>query len=214
MYRRFFPSGDDITGDPPTLFAIMDQAAMHAKQYPFQLWQESAGFGLAWKEKEDSRLFTQAFGYKVATISEMEWDPEKDVGGYYFYCFKTPPFAQDTLMLKDETMKPSRDNSDPNKIMVGWGFHSSRYYPYAIREAMYCSYFNCRQEGKKIAKRLDKELVEIMHRDTRWELKHHCSDYTDNKELPIPRLESGPFTPIFMRKMSLTMKEREKKESQ
>lgn len=153
-------------------------------------------FGLFYKEREAE--IWQIFGYRVASATEMEdCGQGEDVGGYHFYVFKSTPKIEGGRLLLGDGSPETRQKSD----ILGWGFHTSRFYVYALQEAMTRAYFACRMEAEAIRDRTGKDIVELLLEDTRWELKQGLRDYAFLRELA-----SGPFVPICMKSLHDALK--------
>ena len=75
------------------------------------------------------------------------------------------------LLLTDGT-----DLEKKGTEFIGWGYHSSRYYPYAIEQAMYSTYKEALNEVKKIQAETNMPMAEIMHKELARDLE--TSDYT------------------------------------
>jgi hypothetical protein len=141
MMNGRFLVPDNIDPEVPTLFAIVDGWRMASRQ-PWDRYGFAEAWGAAFKNIQ------QIFGYKVASIGEMTDAPNhttlEDFGGYYYFCFKTLQHPTDKLLLTEgsdiEAQKVER---------IGWGHHSSRYYPYAIKQAMWSAYDECLKETLK-----------------------------------------------------------------
>jgi hypothetical protein len=182
MDRRFLVP-DNINPEVPTLFAIVDVFAMENRK-PWDRYRFAEAFGTAFKNSQ------QIFGYKVASIGEMTEAPNhttlKDFGGYYYFCFKTLHHPTDKPLLTD-----GLDIAEQKVERIGWGFHSSRYYPYAIEQAMWSTYDECLKETKRIAERAGIPHAEIMHPEFL-----RCLEFSDYKKYGASRLTEKPFVPL------------------
>lgn len=148
---------DSIDPEKVTIFSIMDKWEMERRpRYDLDRFAEA--FGLTFNQ--NSNQFMQIFGYKVATIEEMEGCAGVDVGGYHFYCWKSPALVKGRLLLTDGVNQQFSEESF--RETIGWGFHTSRYYPHAVEEAMYVTHREALKQAQTISQTTGREIVEIM----------------------------------------------------
>jgi len=148
-----------------TLFTIIDLWEIQNK-FPYEQDEHANGFALAYPENSCSLVKT--FGFKVASIPEMEALLGRESGGYYFYCFKTKPRPINAELLDSQRLlgdgsftKPS-DEAVLGEI-IGWGWNPAMHYPLVVDQAKYFTYKECREEAEKTAKEMSLVLTEIMH---------------------------------------------------
>ena len=168
-YNRFIiPHG--INEKELCLFSIIDLHETRGRGESDLSWRAQQ-FGVSWNE--DHSRFTQIFGYRVATMSEMERigaRQGKDEGGYYYVCYKLPLQQNKREFLCDSGLE-----------LLGWTHYSSRYMPCAKDEAMTVTYHLARDFGLKTRERLSKTLeIVIPERDItfeiEWKTEHDQAD--------------------------------------
>lgn len=111
------------------------------------------GFGVAWAENNAD--FLQTFGYRVASIREMEKLDvinEKNNQGFYFICYKSPLHSISRKFIPENTLEYRAE-------LLGWRKHNSIYLPNACREAMVATYKLAIQFGEETAQRLGTRCV-------------------------------------------------------
>lgn len=168
-----------------TLFTIINQRDL-ARKYSWNWSRHANGFALAYPQNDTQ--IVEGFGFKVSTISEMERLLGVNSWGFYFCCFKRSLKSERSLGIGEEN---NDDFSIPGCEMLGWGFHSTRYAPYAEKEAKVMAYRCCKREAEKIIQRTSLSFVELMSEDLRRELEEAS---------PGPELWSGPATPLSARR--------------
>jgi hypothetical protein len=172
-----------------TLFTIIDLWETQNK-FPYEQEEHANGFALAYHENSCSLVKT--FGFRVASIPEMEKFLGKHSSGYYFYCFKTKPrpinveLLDSQRLLGDGSSAKSSDEAVLAEI-IGWGFNECLHLPFAIEQAKYCAYRECRQEAEAMADKTGLPLVEFIHKSLRSRLESACEPHQfDNTLCPTP----------------------------
>ena len=148
-----------------TIFNIIKYYPQWA-YFPGAQWEHSDGFGLVYPGDKGHQML-QAFSFEVLGIGAMkEWMGDADIGGYFFHVFKSHPVPIATGLLEGKVTKligeSDRDSSN-NRINIGFGHHSSRYQPYAHREALKYAYTECNGTACEIAMKKHLPLVEVLH---------------------------------------------------
>jgi hypothetical protein len=180
---------DNIDPNTPTLFAVVDIIAMNRRPL-YDTYRFAEAWGVAFKNMQ------QIFGFRVASIPQMIDAPNqttlKDFGGYYYYCFKTQTHPTDKLLLTD-----GRETEDGKIVRIGWGYHGSRYYPYAFKQAMWSAYGECLKVTLEIERREHILHLEVMHPELRREW-----EFSDHKKYGLPELTEEPYVPLEAKRTS------------
>jgi hypothetical protein len=174
MARFIVP--EEFPSDKVSLFAIIDEYEKMGRGWS-DIGERASGFGIDWWENDMN--LRQIFAYRVASIGQMERKRGINSWGYEFICYKTGVFGANEKQLTHESFESSADEYE----IIGGAEHSSRYFPLAKDEAMFFAYRECRKEAEEISKRVDKEIIEIMHKHIMFTLRYKQGEWEQHKEL-------------------------------
>lgn len=153
------------------------------------------GFGIKWEEAD--REFLQLFGYRVASVDEMNAKVNDGGGGFDYFCFKINPTSQgEEILSLPSPDQISREHSSAE--IIGFGrANRIMHYPSACREAMYMTYKEARFFGEEVSERVGLELFEQILGDIKWDLCQNGS--WCSKKVLVSYLEKAK-DPRFYRK--------------
>ena len=191
LYDNRFVLPENISKDKVCLFPIIDLNHLERRMGAGILdWAaRPQGFGVSWDE--NAANFLQVFSYQVASPEDMQRifkTKENDPGGYYYLCNKSVLYSRDRKFLPKGVLEPTVE-------ILGWGYHSSRYLPYAEAEAAAVICQIAEEFGHQLSQRVGREFEAVLPDQRDFSIREKVEEYKGKKPTLFTSEQLSQFHP-------------------